>query len=151
MKKSEFEHIITKTFRVLESRYGFKRGEAVYSSKGCTVQFQNATTDVTLHYEIGEEPWLDIADVKNVENKTTLGWLLVERGIEKTPAPAAAFRSKPLAEKDMEATLEKKNQQLVEYGMDLINGDFSLMPTLQKRAKKYALDCERYMAQHKSK
>ena len=151
MKKSEFERIIMKTFRGLESRHGFKKGEAVYSSKGCTVQFKNATTDVTLHYEIGEEPWLDISDVKNAESKSTLGWLLVERGIEKPPTPAAAFQSTPLAEKDLESAIEKKNQQLLEYGMDLINGDFSLMPALQKRAKKYALDCERYMAQHKSK
>ena len=151
MKKTEFERILTKTFRVLEGRYGFKKGEAVYSSKGCTVQFQNATTDVTLHYEIGEEPWLDIADVKNAESKSTLGWLLVERGIEKMPTLAAAFRSTPMAERDLESVLEKKNQQLIEYGMDLINGDFSLMPALQKRAKKYALDCERYMSQHKSK
>ena len=118
MKKSEFEHIITKTFRSLESKYGFKRGEAVYSSKGCTVQFQNATTGITLHYEIGEEPWLDIADIKDAKNKSTLGWLLVERGIEKTPAPAAAFHSTPLAEKDLEPALEKMNQLLLEYGMD---------------------------------
>jgi hypothetical protein len=151
MKKSEFERIIMKTFRVLESRYGFKKGETVYSPKGCTVQFQNPTTAVTLHYEVGEEPWLDIAEIRNPENKSTLGWLLVERGIEKTPMPIAAFRSKPLAEKDMEAVLEKKNQQFIEYGMDLINGDFSIMPALQKRAKKYALDCERFMSQHKSK
>ena len=151
MKKSEFERIIMKTFRVLESRYGFKKSETIYSSKGCTVQFQNPTTAVTLHYEVGEEPWLDIAETRNPENKSTLGWLLVERGIEKTPMPIAAFRSKPLAEKDLETVLEKKNQQFIEYGMDLINGDFSIMPALQKRAKKYALDCERFMSQHQSK
>jgi len=151
MKKSVFERIITKTFRGLEARHGFKKSEAVYSSKACTVQFQNATTGITLHYEIGEEPWLDIADIKDAKNKSTLGWLLVERGIEKTPAPAAAFHSTPLAEKDLEPALEKMNQLLLEYGMDFINGDFSLMPALQKRAKQYALDCERYLALHKSK
>jgi hypothetical protein len=151
MKKSEFERIVFRAFRNLESKHGFKKGETVYSQKGCTVQFCNATTDVTLYYEIGTEPWLAIADIKNAENKSTLGWLLVERGIEKMPIPADAFRSTTLLEKDFASFLEKKNQQLLEYGMDLINGDFSLMPALQKRAKKYALDCERYMAQHKSK
>ena len=151
MKKSDFERIIIKTFRGLESKHGFKMSEAVYSPKGCMAQFQNTTTSVVLHYEIGEEPWLDIADVKDAENKSTLGWLLVERGIQKAPTPAAAFHSTPLAEKDLEASLEKKNQQLIEYGMDFINGDFSLMPALQKRARKYALECDRYIAQHKSK
>ena len=151
MKKSEFERIVTKTFRGLESRYGFKKGETVYSRNGCTVQYLNTTTDVTLHYDIGGEPWLTIADIKDVENKSTLGWLLVERGIEKTPAPADAFQSTALPEKDFASILEKKNEQLLEYGLELIKGDFSLMPSLQKRAKKYALDCERYVAIHKTK
>jgi hypothetical protein len=150
MKKSEFEHIITKAFRTLD-KYGFKRGETIYSQKGCTVQFLNTTTDVTLHYEIGVEPWLAIADVRDTENKSTLGWLLVERGFQETPAPADAFRATRLSEKNLESTLEKQNQQLLEYGIDLIKGDFSLMPNLQKRAQKYAQECERYLTKHKPK
>ena len=151
MKKSEFERIVTRTFRSLETQHGFKKGEAEYSHKNCTIHFLNATTDVTLHYELGNEPWLAIADVKDAKNKSTLGWLLVERGAEKTPAPAAAFRSTPLPDIKLEASLEKKVQQLIEHGADIMNGDFSLMPNLQKRAKKYAQDCDRYIAIHKSK
>ncbi|HEY5730853.1 MAG TPA: hypothetical protein VIS72_12430 [Anaerolineales bacterium] len=151
MKKSEFERIVTGAFRPLESRYGFKVGETAYSQKNCTVQYLNATTDVTLHYELGREPWLAIADIKNAENKSTLGWLLVENGVEKTPAPAAAFRSTHLPVGKLASDIEKKVRQLIEHGTDLIKGDFSLMPNLQKRAKKYALDCDRYIAIHKSK
>lgn len=151
MKKSEFERIVKGAFRSLESGHGFKMGEAAYSPKNCTIQYINDTTDVTLHYELGREPWLAIADVRNAENKTTLGWLLVERGVEKTPAPAAAFRSTHLPDEKLASDLEKKVQQLIDYGRDLMRGDFSLMPNLQKRAKKYALDCDRYIAIHKSK
>ena len=151
MKKSEFERIVTSAFRSLEVRHGFKKGEAIYSQKNCTIQYLNATTDVTLHYELGREPWLAIADITNVENKSTLGWLLVERGIEKSPAPAAAFRSTTLPDGKLATDLQRKVQQLIEHGTDLINGDFSLMPNLQKRAKKYALDCERYISLHKPK
>ncbi len=151
MKKSEFERIVISAFRSLESRHGFKMGEAVYSQKNCTIHYLNATTDVTLHYELGREPWLDISDVKNAENKSTLGWLLVERGIEKSPAPEAAFRSTQLPDASLAGDLEKKVKQLIEHGADLIKGDFSLMPNLQKRARKYALDCERFIAIHKSK
>jgi len=151
MKKSEFERIVTGAFRSLESRHGFKMGEAVYSPKNCIIQYHNATTNVILHYELGREPWLDISDVASAENKSTLGWLLVERGVQKTPAPADAFRSTHLPEGKLAGDLEKKVQQLIEHGGDLINGDFSLMPKLQKRAKKYALDCERFIAIHKTK
>ena len=151
MKKSEFERIVTKTFRSLESKHGFKKGEAVYSKKSCAIQCLNKTTDITVHYELGGEPWLAIADIKDAEIQSTLGWLLVEHGLKKEPAPADAFRSKPLPEKDFASFLEKENEQLIEYGMDFINGDFSLMPALQKRAKKYKLDCKRFIDQHKTK
>ena len=151
MKKSEFERIVTGAFRSLEAKHGFKMGETVYSKKDCTIQYLNATTDVTLHYELGREPWFDISDVKNTENKSTLGWLLVERGVRKMPAPADAFRSTHLPDGKLASELEKKVQQLIEHGGDLMNGDFSLMPNLQKHAKKYALDCERYIAIHKPK
>jgi len=151
MKKSEFERIVTGAFRSLESKHGFKMGEAVYSPKNCTIQYLNTTTDVTLHYELGREPWLDISDLKNAENKSTLGWLLVERGVQKTPAPADAFRSTHLPDGKLAGDLEKKVQLLIEYGADLMKGDFSLMPNLQKRAKKYALDCDRYISIHKTK
>jgi hypothetical protein len=151
MKKSEFESIVTKVFRGLESKHGFKRSETVYVKRGCTVQFLNKTTDVTLHYEIGSEPWLSIAEANNPENKTTLEWLLVERGVEKSPTPAQAFQPVPKPVHELESMLEKKSKQLIEHGADLIKGDFSLMPSLQKRAKKYAADCDRYIAQHKTK
>lgn len=151
MKKSEFERIVTGAFRSLESKYGFKTGKTVYSQKNCSIQYVNATTEVTLHYELGREPWLSIADIKDADNKTTLGWLLVERGVEKSPSPASAFRSTHLPDEKLASDIENKIQQLIEHGTDLIKGDFSLMPNLQKRAKKYALDCERYIAIHNSK
>ena len=104
-----------------------------------------------MHYELGKEPWLDISDTENVENKSTLGWLLVERGVVKSPTIEAAFRSTHLSDDKLAADLEKKVHQLIEHGADFMNGDFSLMPNLQKRSKKYAQDCARYIAIHKSK
>lgn len=151
MKKSEFERIVTSAFRSLESKHGFKMRETVYSNKNCMVQYVNTTTVVTLHYELGREPWLSIADIKDAGNKTTLGWLLVERGVEKSPSPASAFRSMYMPDEKLASDIEKKILQLIEHGTNLIKGDFSLMPNLQKRANKYALDCERYIAIHNSK
>ena len=151
MKKSEFERIVAKTFRSLESRLGFKKGEAVFSKQNCAMQYLNTTTIVTVHYEFGGEPWIAITDRANTENRSTLGWLLVERGITREPAPADAFRSYELSEKEFTAILERENQQLLEYGMEFINGDFSIMPALQKRAKKYALDCDRYIDIYRTK
>ena len=62
MKKEAFERIVTKTFRVLEARHNFKKGEAVFSKQNCYMQYVNATTIVTVHYEYGGEPWVAITD-----------------------------------------------------------------------------------------
>jgi hypothetical protein len=151
MKKEAFERIVTKTFRGLEARHGFKRGETVVTKQNCAMQYVNATTIITVHYEFGGEPWIAIADRKDAGNKSTLGWLLVERGITKEPSPAEAFRSFNLSEKEFTSILERENQQLIEHGMEFINGDFSIMPALQKRAAKYALDCDHYFAIYRTK
>jgi hypothetical protein len=151
MKKIEFERIVSKTFRGLEARHGFKKGQIEFSKHGCAMQYLNATTDITVHYEFGGEPWVAITDRANTENRSTLGWLLVERGVTREPTPADAFRSINLSENEFTSILERENQQLLEYGMEFIKGDFSIIPTLQKRAQKYALDCDRYISIYQSK
>jgi hypothetical protein len=151
MRKSEFDRILSKIFLDLEGRHGFKRGAPVYDRNGCTVELTNPTTNVTLHYRIGEEPWFSIADARDAENQSTLEWLLVEKGIKKPPTAAQAFQTLRLPDGDIESVLAAKCHQLIEHGEDLLRGDFSLMPRLRERARKYAVECARYSALHKDK
>jgi hypothetical protein len=149
MRKSVFEDAVNKAFLVLEAKYGFKKVETKYVNRGATVRYRNGTTELCLNYEIGETPWLGIADVKNIENKTTLGWLLVELGEEKSPTAAQAFQPKPLPEEKLGAALLKIGEQVAVHGADLLRGDFTLLPKLQARAKKYDAECRRYLSTHK--
>lgn len=152
MKKTEFERLVDKAFIDLETRHGLKKTDTAFHKHGCSVRFKNSTTLVTLNYEISSLPWLEIAELKNPEqSKSTLDWVLVEQGIEKTPTPEQAFQPTKMAEGKLEATLQTKCRQLLEYGAPLLNGDFSIMPKLQDRAKKYTLACERYAKIHKLK
>jgi hypothetical protein len=151
MKKSAFERMVEKAFWGLESKYGFKKTETKFESHSVTVRFQNATTEVLLNYEIGITPWLEISDVNNAENKSTLGWLLVEAGVEETPSPEQAFRPNTLNEGELEPILQTMGQQLLDYGADLLKGDFAIMPKLQDRSRKYALECDRYLSIRKPK
>jgi hypothetical protein len=150
MKKTEFENMVDKAFWGLEAKYGFKKTETNYVARTCTVQFKNTTTEILLNYELGNTPWLEISDAQNAENKSTLGWLLVELGVEPAPKPEQAFRPTPLAEGALEPILQKMGQQLLDYGADLLQGDFAIMPKLQVRAKKYDLECQHYLSIHKS-
>ncbi|HEY5269790.1 MAG TPA: hypothetical protein VII97_05600 [Anaerolineales bacterium] len=151
MKKSIFERMVEKAFWGLEARYGFKKTETKFESRSVTVRFQNATTEILLNYEIGNTPWLEIADVHNTENKSTLGWLLVETGVDKTPLPEQAFHPTSLNEGELEPVLQTMGQQLLDHGADLLKGNFAIMPKLQDRARKYALECDRYLSIRKPK
>jgi hypothetical protein len=145
MKKSKFESSLEKAFWGLEARYGFKRTETLFANRSVTVRFQNTTTEILLNYEIGNTPWLEISDVHNPESKSTLGWLLVEAGVDKPPLPEQAFHPTPLKENELEPVLQTMGQQLLDHGADLLKGDFAILPKLKDRARKYALECDHYL------
>jgi hypothetical protein len=150
MRKSVFEGMVNRAFGELEGKYGFKKIETKYEDRGVTVLYRNATTELCLNYEIGDTPWLEISDVQHTENKSTLGWLLVELGEQEAPTAAQAFRATPLAEDKLGAALMEMGQQTAKNAADLLRGDFSILPKLQQRAKKYDQECKRYLATHKS-
>jgi hypothetical protein len=150
MKKTEFENMVDKAFWGLEAKYGFKKIATSYVDRTCTVQFKNTTTEIILNYELGNTPWLEISDASNAENKSTLGWLLVELGAEETPKPEQAFRPTTLSEGTLEAVLKKMGLQILDFGADLLTGNFTIMPKLQARARKYDKECQRYLSIHKS-
>ena len=150
MKKTEFEKKVDNAFWGLEAKYGFKKTETRFIERTCTVQYKNTTTEILLNYELGNTPWLEISDLQNDKNKTTLGWLLVELGVEPAPKPEQAFRPTTLGEGMLEPILQKMGQQILEYGSNLLKGDFTILPSLQARARKYDLECQRYLAIHKT-
>lgn len=151
MKKSIFQSWVDSAFLGLESKYGFKKTEMKFVDRSVTVRYRNTTTELCLNYEIGDSPWLEISDVQHADNKTTLSWLLVEKGEQKMPTAAQAFRPTPLDEDKLGAALQKIGQQVTEYGADLLRGDFTILPKLKERAEKYDAECKRYLATHKSK
>ena len=150
MKKTEFETMIEKAFWGLEAKYGFKKTDTSFVGRSCTIQFRNATTEVIVNYELGNTPWLEISDIHNAENKSTLGWLLVELGVEEPPKPEQAFRPTSMSDSALEPLLLKMEQQLLDHGADLLKGDFTILPKLQARARKYDLECQHYLSIHKS-
>jgi hypothetical protein len=151
MKKSVFERMVEKAFSGLEARFGFKKTETKFENRSVIVRYQNKTTEIIVNYELGTRPWLEISEVKKPKNKSTLGWLLVEAGVDKPPLPEQAFHPSSINEGELEPLLQKMGQQLLDHGSALLKGDFALMPKLQDRARKYALECDRYLSIRKPK
>jgi hypothetical protein len=150
MKKADFETMVDKAFWGLEAKSGFKKTETSFVKRTCTIKFANPTTVITLNYELGNEPWVEIADASNVANKSTLGWLLVELGVEDPPTTEQAFRPTMLSADALEPFIINLGKQLQVHGEKLLQGDFSILPVLQSRAQKYDKDCQRYLSIQKS-
>ena len=151
MKKSNFEQLVQKSFVKLEVKYGFKKTKSDYHSGGVTVCFQNLTTEVVLNYEIGDFPWITIADINNPKAaRASLDWLLVELGEIESPTVDAAFLPARMEEEQLEAELKKKSNQLLEFSADFLKGDFTLLPKLQERADDYLEECQKFAGRHKS-
>jgi hypothetical protein len=145
MRKSEFERIVNKTFLDLEAKYGFKKTETIFRTRGVAVSYQNPTTEVVLNYEIGDFPWVTIADVNHPEtDRASLDWLLVELGEREPPAPEEAFSPAEMDNSQLETVLQQKCEQLLSFGAPLLKGDFTLLPKLQKRAEDYLAECKKF-------
>ena len=152
MRKSEFIQMVDRTFWGLEAKHGFKKTATNFRTNDVTIQFQNATTEVILNYEIGEMPWLTIADIRDPKNeRSSLDWLLVELGHKKSPTVDEAFADKHIEADKLEPELQAQAQNLLSHGADMLNGNFNILPKLQKRAEAYLADCKKFADRHKVK
>lgn len=145
MKKSEFERLVKKVFGSLENKYDFKKNETAFHTGGVSVCFQNTTTEVVLNYEIGDFPWITLADIHAPESdRVSLDWLLVELGERQPPSVDEAFLPPRMDDSQLEAELQKRCDQLLKFGVPLLQGDFSLLPRLKERADAYLAECKKF-------
>ncbi|MBT3188860.1 MAG: hypothetical protein HN736_10670 [Anaerolineae bacterium] len=151
MKNANFERLIKKSFLSLETKFGFKKTKTDYHSEGVVVIYQNPTTEVVLNYEQGEFPWITIADINNPKTaRASLDWLLVELGEREAPTTDDAFMPPKMDEAFLEDELQKKSDELLRFGADFLNGDFTLLPNLQERADDYLVECKKFAGRYKS-
>jgi hypothetical protein len=104
-----------------------------------------------LNYEQGEFPWITIADINNPKTaRASLDWLLVELGEREAPTTDDAFMPPKMDEAFLEDELQKKSDELLRFGADFLNGDFTLLPNLQERADDYLVECKKFAGRYKS-
>ncbi|MBT7782605.1 MAG: hypothetical protein HN741_06775 [Anaerolineae bacterium] len=150
MNKANIEKLLEKKFSSLERKFAFKKIESEHYEDGLIITYQNPTTEVLLNYQIGEFPWIMIADIKNPKkDRVSLDWLLVELGEREAPTTDDAFFPEKMAESQLEAELEKKKEQLLSFGIEMLKGDFALLPKLQERANDYLAECKKFANRHK--
>ena len=128
-----FEEAALSAFAYL-SRYGFRHGGSKYLMPELYIDFRNATTDVTLGYELGSAPFVELGRLGRItgeelaEESYSIGLLLAERA----PQEEWEFRC-GLDDPGLPVAIERLASLVEKYAKDILEGDFSVFPCLQLR------------------
>lgn len=125
-------------FRYLEFDYGFR----IKSDRGlgseAWVVYENQTTRISVHYELGAEPWVEIGrlelrDGQRVQPASIgLDLLLRERG---KPLSDGVKVPRDIGEVEISQMVSIRAERLHDFGGDLLRGDFGAFPKLQTKAE----------------
>jgi len=132
---TEIESAVLDAFQYLMTDFGFSYQSTSMHAPECWSTFWNTTTAVTIHYELGSLPWVELAELvrdssRVIErNRTSLEFLLTERAPEEAGIPAG--RSD---EVDVKHVIYEKARLLRQYGQDVLGGDFRIFPRLKELA-----------------
>jgi hypothetical protein len=129
----------TAAFEYLVSEYGFHRESEKAAGAEAWVVYENATARVTVHYELGAEPWVEIGrlEVRNGQlvqpNSIGLDLLLRERG---KPLLDEVTVPRDIDVPELSRMISIRAKRLRSFGEDLLRGDFQSFPKLQTKAEK---------------
>jgi hypothetical protein len=126
------------TFDYLVTTYGFERTTEQAAGPEAWVEFENATTRITVHYEMGAAPWVEIGRLEDVKGRRVqtksigLDLLLRER--------ARALNDdldvpRDLSSSELSTMLQVRARALAEAGDDLLRGNFESFPRLWNKAE----------------
>src|SRR6185436_4039696 len=101
IESEDFNTQVDESFRFLIDNFGFRKISSASQAPEAWVHFRNATTGVTVHREIGSEPWVEISRLESVSGNTVereryaLDFLLAARSPQGQMRVAAARAARP--------------------------------------------------------
>jgi len=131
----EFESIVLEAFGYLVDTFGFRYVSTDIHAPECWSTFHNSTTAVTVHFDLGSQPWVELAELKRVggqvfeQNRAALEFLVKERAPQE-----AALPTKETGDEWTKTVIREKARQLRAYGEDVLKGDFRIFPRLKDLA-----------------
>ena len=127
MLKRRFEELAGNSFRFLVDDYAFKLVKTEEHLPEMWVTFKNPTTAVTVSFELGSAPWIEIGKLERVGDQTlqtgrsSLELLLKHRAPEETIYFDPIY---DIYDLKLRSVLEEKARQLRQYAEDFLCGDF---------------------------
>lgn len=137
-----FEPFIAATeaaFSYLVSDYCFRLKVKRVLGPEAWVTYESETTRITIHYELGAEPWveigrLEVRDGKVVQSASIgLDLMLRERG---KPLNDQLSKPRDIGESEISQMVATRAERVRSLGEDFLRGDFRAFPKLQTKAEK---------------
>lgn len=131
LTNTEFEYLVTD--------FGFQRKAEEAVGSEAWVVYEKPTTRITVHYELGAEPWVEVGRLEQREGRLVqpqsigLDLLLRERGQAFTDDVDVP---QDLTEPELSLMLKTRAQRLREVGEEFLRGNFESFPRLQTKAEK---------------
>lgn len=131
---SEFERDVNESFSFLKEEFGFQLDKINIHLPEIWMSFVNDTTAVSIIYEVGSTPWVELARRGNWHGKlvkaetSSLELLLEER------APSLSMPECEIGQPGTEAfraCLGAKAAALRQFGADILDGNFDVFPKLR--------------------
>jgi len=137
-----FEPFIAATeaaFSYLVSDYGFHLTDRRALGPEAWIAYESETTRITIHYELGAEPWIEIGRLEVRDGQVVqpvsigLDLLLRERG---RPLNDEVAEPRDIDEREISRMVFTRAERVRSLGDDLLRGDFRSFPKLQTKAEK---------------
>jgi len=159
MNRAAFEQTTREAFSELERSLGFSHVATTSTWVGHTVVLRNSYTEVTVSFEIGVHPWVEIAEAPIADRpdhprgRIGLDVLLIHAGVLPRPTHTAGTpEALPLTEQQISENLSSQARLLLAHARALLSGDFSVMAPVQALAYELLREAERalYTGTHTS-
>lgn len=132
-------HEATKSAFAYLTDYGFICREEAHAGVEAWVVYENGTTRITVHYQLGAAPWVEIGHLewrggRSVQSQSVgLDLVLRERGISFKDEIDTPRDITPI---EISSMLRTRAEQLRQHSDDLLRGNFSSFPRLLTMAEK---------------
>ena len=126
-------------FQFLVHDYGFSVTAENTVGSEAWVSYENATTRVTVHYELGAEPWVEIGRLELRDGRMVqpssigLDLLLRERG---KPLSDTVDVPREIGDGEKSRMIALRAESLRAFGDDVLRGDFRWFSKLQTTAER---------------
>jgi len=130
---------VKNAFSYLERDYGFRLTVQRALGSEAWVTYENQTTRIIVHYELGAEPWVEIGRLElrdgQVVQPASIGLDLLLRERAK-PLDDEVKVPRDIGESEISLMVSVRANRLRALGDDLLRGDFRSFPKLQSKAEK---------------